>query len=132
VVSFLREHFSSHADSGLGRFMARDVAIARGPDGGLGLDATVALAPFDLGVSQSFALRSVPSEVPGIDEVKLTMNRLSGQPRDWRRLNKVFVDELRQQFLLWRSLPQETMEVYRGRTLTELGRPAPAQPAAGT
>jgi hypothetical protein len=125
VVSFLGEHFSSHADSGLGRFMASEVSIAREPGGQLGLDATVALAPFDLGVSQAFALRSVPSEIPGIDEVKLTMDRRSGQPRDWRRLNKVFVDELRQQFLLWRSLPQETMEVYRERTLTELGRRGP-------
>jgi len=132
VVSFLQEHFASRADSGLGRFMARDVSIVRAEDGHLGIDATVALAPFDLGVSQKFSLRSVPSEIPGIDEVRLVMNRRSGQPRDWQRLNKVFMDDLRQQFLLWRSMPQETMEVYRQRTLTELGRMKPAQPAAGT
>ena len=77
----------------------------------------VALAPFDLGVSQSFSLRSTPSEIPGIDEVRVIMRRLSGQPRDWARMNKVFLDDLRKQFLIWRSIPRETMEHYRRITL---------------
>jgi len=121
VVSFIREHFSNHADTGLGRFMARDPHLVKDAKGFLGLDADVALAPFDLGVSQSFSLRSTPSEIEGIDEVKLILQRKSGQPKDWRRLNKVFLDDLRQQFLLWRSLPQETMEEYRQQSLTEFG-----------
>jgi hypothetical protein len=121
VVSFIREHFSNHADTGLGRFMARDPHLVKDAKGFLGLDAEVALAPFDLGVSQSFSLRSTPSEIEGIDEVKLILQRKSGQPKDWRRLNKVFLDDLRQQFLLWRSLPQETMEEYRQQSLTEFG-----------
>ncbi|NLF18786.1 MAG: FtsX-like permease family protein [Lentisphaerae bacterium] len=132
VVSFLREHFGNHTDTGLGRFMTSQVELARDQDGALGLDATLALAPFDLGVSQSFALRSSPSEIPGIDEVRVVLRRLSGQPKDWRRLNKVFLDDLRQQFLIWRSIPQETMEIYRERTLTALGQSAVQNPAATT
>ncbi|MBN2451660.1 MAG: hypothetical protein JXR77_14825 [Lentisphaeria bacterium] len=122
VVSFLREHFANHTDTGLGRFMTSNVELARDEDGSLGLDATLALAPFDLGVSQTFALRSAPSEIAGIDEVRVILKRLSGQPKDWRRLNKVFLDDLRQQFLIWRSIPHETMELYRERTLTALGQ----------
>ena len=121
VVSFIREHFANHADTGLGRFMARDPHLVKDAKGFLGLDADVALAPFDLGVSQSFSLRSTPSEIEGIDEVKLILQRKSGQPKDWRRLNKVFLDDLRRQFLLWRSLPHETMEEYRQQSLTEFG-----------
>jgi len=121
VVSFLKEHFDSHSDTGLGRFMARDTRLVKDARNNLGLDATVALAPFDLGVSQTFAMRSAPSEIPGIDEVQLRLERLSGQPKDWRRLNKVFLDELRRQFLIWRSIPQEAMETYRQQTLTMLG-----------
>ncbi|MCK5801901.1 MAG: ABC transporter permease, partial [Lentisphaeria bacterium] len=121
VVSFLREHFNNHTDTGLGRFMTSSVQLAKEANGNLGLDANVALAPFDLGVSQTFALRSTPSEIPGIDEVRVIMKRLSGQPKDWQRLNKVFLDDLRQQFLIWRSIPHETMELYRERTLTALG-----------
>lgn len=121
VVSFLKEHFGNHTDTGLGRFMASNVALAHEKGGALGLDATLALAPFDLGVSQLFALRSTPSEIPGIDEVRVILERRSGQPKDWQRLNKVFLDDLRQQFLIWRSIPYETMEAYRQKTLTELG-----------
>ncbi|OGV67175.1 MAG: hypothetical protein A3K19_02315 [Lentisphaerae bacterium RIFOXYB12_FULL_65_16] len=122
MVSFLREHFRNHTDTGLGQFMTSRAELAQEADGSLGLDATLALAPFDLGVSQSFALRSTPSEIPGINEVRVVINRKSGQPKDWSRLNKVFMDDLRQQFLLWRSIPHETMELYRERTLAEMGK----------
>ncbi len=121
VVSFLKEHFGNHTDTGLGQFMTSNVQLAKEADGNLGLDAQLALAPFDLGVSQTFALRSAPSEIPGIDEVRVILNRLSGQPKDWQRLNKVFLDDLRKQFLIWRSIPHETMELYRERTLSVLG-----------
>jgi hypothetical protein len=126
VVSFLQEHFGNHTDTGLGRFMTSHVELVKEKSGELGLDANLALAPFDLGVSQSFSLRSTPSEIPGIDEVRVVLTRSSGQPKDWQRLNKVFLDDLRQQFLIWRSIPRQTMELYRQRTLTALGGGASA------
>ncbi len=128
VVSFLKEHFDNYGDTGLGTFMARDARLVRAPDGHLGLHAVLALAPFDLGVTQAFELRSAPSEIPGIDEVTIKLTRTSGQPRDWARLNKVLLDDLRRQFLIWRALPQETMEIYRQRTLAYLGEEAEAGP----
>ncbi|NLX05287.1 MAG: hypothetical protein GXY33_09100 [Phycisphaerae bacterium] len=120
VVSFLKEHFDNYSDTGLGVFMARGTALVR-RNGSLGLSSEVALAPFDLGVTQRFELSSAPSEIQGIDEVKIRLVRKSGQPKDWRRLNKVLLDDLRKQFLIWRSLPHETMEMYRHRVLAELG-----------
>jgi len=123
VVSFLKEHFDNHSDTGLGRFMARESALVR-PQGTLGLRSTLMLAPFDLGVSQRFHLQAVPSEIPGIDEVHIRLERISGQPKDWQRLNRVFLKDLRQQFLIWRSIPQEAMETYRERTLTHFGAAA--------
>ncbi len=124
VVSFLREHFSNYSDSGMGSFMARNTALVKPPgsEGGtICLEAELALAPFDLGVTQSFRLQSSPSEIPGINEVFITLQRISGQPKDWHRLNKVLLDDLRKQFLIWRALPQETMESYRQRTLQSAG-----------
>ena len=120
VVSFLKEHFDNFGDTGLGVFMARDTELERRETGALGLVSHVALAPFDLGVTQAFEMYSAPSEIPGIDEIKIALTRTSGQPKDWRRLNKVLLDDLRRQFLIWRSLPQETMELYRQRTLTSM------------
>ncbi|MCX7915665.1 MAG: ABC transporter permease, partial [Verrucomicrobiae bacterium] len=122
VIGFLAEHFREHDDAGLGGFAARDVCIGRDPDAGaLKLSAHVALAPFDLGVTQDFRLTAVASEIAGVEEVRIRARRVSGSPADWRRTNRVFVQELRKQFLLWRTLSAETMERYRLQTLQELG-----------
>ena len=126
VVSFLKEHFDNFSDTGLWSFIAQNARLIAHEDGSLGLAAHLALAPFDLGVTQLFDLRSAPSEIKGIDEVNIRLVRKSGQPKDWERLNKVLLDDLRTQFLLWRSLPHGTMELYRERTLTAMkGPPAP-------
>jgi len=117
VVSFLKEHFENFQDTSLGTFLAKDTRVTRDEKDSLGVSAHLALAPFDLGVTQEFALQSSPSEIPGIDEVTIRLERLSGQPGDWKRLNKTLLNDLRKQFLIWRSLPAGVMESYRMRTL---------------
>ena len=37
---------------------------------------------------------------------------LNGAPAAWLRGNRAFIDDLREQFLRWRSLPLETVEHY--------------------
>ncbi len=121
VMSYLAEHFRDHDDAGIGKFAARDVAIDRDAQGQLRLSAELALAPFDLGVTQRFELAAAPSSIPGVDEVGIACHRLSGANGDWHRTNKVFIENLRKQFLLWRTLSSEAIESYRARTLMELG-----------
>jgi hypothetical protein len=113
VIAFLKEHFDNFGDTGLGVFIARDTRVVRENAGRPMLASDVSLAPFDLGVAQHFELSSRPSEIAGIDEVALILVRQSGEPKDWQRLNKLFLDDLRKQFLIWRSLAPETMEAYR-------------------
>ncbi|TVR51138.1 MAG: ABC transporter permease [Puniceicoccaceae bacterium] len=124
VVSFLREHFLNYTDTGMGNFLCMRCELVQSETGSPGVEADLALAPFDLGVTQSFRLESRPSEIAGIDEVHILIERRSGQRGDWKRLNRMLVDDLRRQFLLWRALPHETMENYRLRTLESLGEPA--------
>ncbi|MFP3937288.1 MAG: FtsX-like permease family protein [Phycisphaerae bacterium] len=118
VVSFLKEHFENHADEALGGFATTSSRIFRQRENDmLGFGATVALAPFDLGVNQDFALLSRPSEIEGIDEVRILIYRRSGAHGDWRRANRVFINDLRKQLLIWRSLPENVIERYRQQTL---------------
>jgi hypothetical protein len=119
VVSFLREHFERFSDTSLGVFMAKEAEIFMREDS-LGVKAHIALAPFDLGVTQDFELYSEPSEIEGIDEVRINIQRRSGLNSDWERLNKNLLHDLRKQLLIWRSLPKETMEHYRSMTLDTL------------
>jgi hypothetical protein len=119
VVSFLREHFGNFSDTALGVFATQEVHAFRTSSDMLGLRAQVALAPFDLGVSQQFALLAEASEIEGIEEIRILLHRTSGTRGDWQRANRVFIHELRKQLLIWRSLSPEIMERYRQRTLQE-------------
>ncbi|MCC7407944.1 MAG: hypothetical protein IT442_07730 [Phycisphaeraceae bacterium] len=123
VVSFLAEHFRQHDDAGLGIFATTATRIVQvGDEKHLTLEAELALAPFDLGVTEVFRLTATPSEIPGVDEVTIAAERRSGARPDWYRANRVFVHDLRRQFLLWRTLSNEAIEGYRRQTLEELGR----------
>lgn len=124
VVSFLAEHFRSFNDAGFGKFATTRADIRRDGDGQLELTASLALAPFDLGVTEELSLRACPSEIQGIDEVLVTIHRLSGAEGDWVRGTRVFLKELRTQFLVWRTLSHEKIEQYRAQTFTELGEEA--------
>ncbi|MBS3733606.1 MAG: M28 family peptidase [Phycisphaerae bacterium] len=118
VVSFLKEHFDNYRDASLGKFATTRCRIFRQQDNDmLAFDATVALAPFDLGVNQRFVLLSRPSEIEGIDEVRILIYRISGANGDWQRSNRVFINDLRKQLLIWRSLPEDVTESYRRKTL---------------
>jgi hypothetical protein len=133
VVSFLAEHFRRHDDAGLGSFAASDVGIRRDDAGNLELAAELALAPFDLGVTERLRLVAIASEIEGVDEVFVEITRLSGASGDWYRANRVFLRNLRRQFLLWRTLSAPLIERYRMETLELLGtRPsAPPDSARG-
>jgi ABC-type antimicrobial peptide transport system permease subunit len=123
ILAFIVEHFENHGDSSLGSFAASKVKmyvknkIDTDGDGDkedfCGIRANVSLAPFDLGVMQEFEMFARPSEIEDIDEVVVSLKKISGTKGAWMRGNKVFVDELRQQFLFWRSLPIQTVEHYR-------------------
>ena len=126
-LSFIREHFENHADATLGSFAARDVRLFRHPDPknpareSIGIEASVSLAPFDLGIFQKFRMYSQEFEIKGIDEVVVDLKRIGGTPDSWVRSNRAFASELREQFLLWRSLPIATVEHYRQATRDTLG-----------
>ena len=123
VMSFLHEHFSNFSDCSLGVFLAEGTHVYSA-NNTLNLQSKVATAPFDLGVTEDFRLTSLPSEIEGVDEVRIEIRRLSGTRGDWVRTNRPFISDLRKQFLIWRSLPENTMELYRRRTLVMLGRDA--------
>ena len=127
ILSFVREHFENHGDATLGNFAARKVRLFRTPAGSdtkesLGISADISLAPFDLGIFQRFRMYSTEFEIKGIDEVVVELERIGGTPAAWVRGNRTFANELRKQFLLWRSLPIETVEHYRSMTTEALGQ----------
>ncbi len=116
ILVFIGEFFRNHEDNSLGNFASGPPEVICRPGAGSEasrLDAEIALAPFDLGVSEHFAMYASPSEIEGIDVICVDIRRTGGSDRNFLRANRRFVDEMRNQFLLWRSLPPETVVHYR-------------------
>lgn len=121
VVSYLAEHFRSFDDAGFGKFATTVTEIRRNDSGNLEIRSELALSPFDLGVTEELTLAARPSSIEGVDEVHVRIQRLSGANNDWVRGTRVFLKELRTQFLVWRTLSDDRIEAYRHATFQELG-----------
>ncbi|GAB7080596.1 FtsX-like permease family protein [Megalodesulfovibrio paquesii] len=72
------------------------------------LEMRIWLAPFDFGVRQRATLVFCPSEqYPGFREIKVRLLREAGEHGVWLNLNKGFINSLRKQLLVWRSLEDD-------------------------
>jgi len=136
IICFIREHFNNHADRTVGAFAADHISLVKEETHGMAsLRATIWLQPFDQGISQRFEITARPSDIPEVCDVHLRIERLSGPPAAWRRSNTLFLEDMRSQFLLWRTLAADVREHYL--TLAEeveagmgIALPDPADAAA--
>ena len=62
-----------------------------------------------------------PEEETSIFSVRLDIRRLSGEDASWRRVNQRFMNVIRKQFLIWRTVEPQDRENYRekGRQMLE-------------
>jgi len=91
------------------------------------LASTVWIAPFDFGISQRLHMVTEPSEDPGIFLAKMHIERLSGQPSAWVRMNHRFLKLIRKQFLVWRLFSVAERQYYINEAKRMLGLPVPEQ-----
>ena len=145
VSAFLGEFFQEYVGYAGGEFLAEDVRLAlprrtssspvgeagplaeavggdeceaSGPAGESAIAVTLRmwLAPYDLGVSQDFALECRPTGDSDIHEVHIHLTRLAGEVAAWKKANVLFMSNIRKQFLIWRTVPQAEKEAYAERT----------------
>jgi len=113
--AFMSEWFAAYEEYSIGDFVTQDVQSEERP-GAHGREYVIRLmtwlAPFDLGVSQRVELRTVPTAMEDVFEIKLTLWRESGDVSSWKRVNRRFLNTLRKQFLIWRTLRAEERERY--------------------
>jgi len=113
---FLSEWFEAYEEYSIGDFVTQDVATEDGVDfehgKGYRIRLKAWLAPFDLGVSQRVMLETVPTTMEDVFELVLTITRESGDVSNWKRINRRFLNTLRKQFLIWRTLRAEERERY--------------------
>lgn len=128
LYAYLTRFFESYGESTLGNFMTDEVVLT-----GTGEESVVTyviamktwLAPYDTGVSQRVALSAAPAEQErDLYAVWVDIHRESGDVDSWQRLNRRFLNVLRKQFLVWRTVDQEVKQVYadEGRGMIGGGR----------
>ena len=77
------------------------------------MTSRVWLAPFDFGIMQQVEILFCPSEEnPGFLEIRVRLKRKTGEVNAWGRINKAFVNDLRKQLLIWRSMDGWTLAHY--------------------
>jgi hypothetical protein len=113
VLAYLAEFFNDHRDGAIGKFASGTIVpLADSSNGSRGLKTSIWLTPFDLGIRQHFTLLIERGEFQEIFEVRVILDRLSGDDDNFHRMNRTFLTELRKQFLQWRSLAPGRMLEY--------------------
>ena len=115
VNGFLAEWFRSYEGYSVGDFITEAIyretyTSENGEAFRIGCKAW--LAPFDLGVSQHIKLETVPTDLADVFDLRLTLTRVSGDVSNWKRVNRRFLNTLRKQFLIWRTLGAAEREKY--------------------
>jgi len=109
LAGFLLEFMDAHKGADAPIFSISDVKIVKEPFG-LQID-DLRLFPYEMGVSQSVSILMPYSE--GRWQITVVMKRIGGSIEDWERLNRGFVNTLREQLLLWTSLKSDDKTKYQ-------------------
>ena len=116
LSTFLKDYFSSYGEESIGTFYTQGakLSVSRTTQAkSYFLQATIWLAPFDLGVSQKLKLSITPMEKYDFYRIELFLKRLNGETTAWMRLNRRFLDTIRKQFLVWRTLSPKIKTEYK-------------------
>jgi len=106
VLWFLREFFGIHSSRDSKIFIAEETEYM--PDG---ISSAIRLSPYDGGIIQNVSIKAIEAEKEKIN-FELNINRISGVDTLWKTSNYTFVDALRKQLLIWRSLSPDSKELY--------------------
>ena len=109
--AFLAEFWASHQEQSIGAgFYVESLQVRRDGDT-LRLDVRTWLAPFDQGVMQDVALFMAPGH-DGYYAIRAVLHRTAGDFETWSRVMRTFLDDLRKQFLVWRTLSNDDRLFY--------------------
>jgi len=107
MLRYLKEYFQH---LGYERPGYRVFEIPTLDENALALYLDVVLTPLELGLSQKVTISAYTEE--GAYRFKLTLKRVSGDTKQWVVRNYLFIDDVRKQLLLWRSLASSEQEKY--------------------
>jgi ABC-type antimicrobial peptide transport system permease subunit len=116
IMRYLEEYFSQFSEASTGDLIAEMLKKENALDANgrpvYTLAYHVALAPFDLGVTQKLTFRAHYDDLVQAFRVTMTTVRVSGQDSNWISTNKPFLEKLRKHMLQWRNLDAGQHELF--------------------
>jgi FtsX-like permease family protein len=125
VMAFLLEYMDAHSEGSIGNFSTADLSAVELDIEGRpfhGLECTVWLAPYDLGIRQTARILVGSAGEEDIYSLHIELTRQSGQESSWWKLNRGLLADLRKQLLGWRKLKTQRMLEYITEATERLGR----------
>jgi hypothetical protein len=108
LLLYLYEYFMTHTTHTGKTFIVRTINFSPKEDI---LTMNIQLAPFDAGITQDTTIRVLqrPDNKLGLH---LTLKLITGMRSAWIAGNHKFIDEIRKQGLMWRSIPLKERRMY--------------------
>jgi hypothetical protein len=112
MAAFQAEFWAAHQEQSIGTgFYVEALEVERDQER-LRLKARVWLAPFDQGVVQETVLEIAPGVDPAYCAIDARLELVAGDLATWQRVCRTFLDDVRKQFLVWRTLGEEDRRFY--------------------
>ena len=116
ILAYLHEFLVQHQTSDAPVFIVSDLRMEDGTletPPAIRVVAEFRLAPYYIGVTQETQITAIGAR-PERWEFSLVLRRTGGAIDEWTRLNRGALTRLREQLLLWRTLPDQEKARYRG------------------
>jgi hypothetical protein len=123
IMHYLAEYFGNFTEASVGDMTASLMSSGHKSDAQgrmtCSLQYRVALAPYDLGVTQLVHLHAAYDSKVQAHQVTMRLSRVSGQDNNWIATNKPYLERLRKYLLHWRNMSQDqhALHVEQGRQL---------------
>ncbi|MBL7223979.1 MAG: ABC transporter permease, partial [Candidatus Brocadiae bacterium] len=128
MYAYLTRFLQSYGETSIGAFYTEDVVLDKAEASHTAdyvISARCWLAPYDLGISQDVRFEAVPTGEHGLYAMDVIIHRLSGDTLSWQRMNRGFLNVLRKQFLVWRTVPSGVKLQFADEGRQAVGEPAP-------
>jgi hypothetical protein len=114
LLAFLKEYLEHYSTEQAGLFTVEKVKFMKERIDSrdiMQLFSIIHIAPYDMGIYQDFTVEALSFDATRYN-VTLKIKRKSGVQDIWVKSNKTFIDIIRKQILIWRTLRPNEKEIY--------------------
>ncbi len=119
ILNFLHEYFEAHRVETPEPFIVRDCKVIMESPREMRIELIVSLLPIEAGVNQKAVINVSWSIAQSRYLMNIFLKRLSGTREVWLSGNYGFVNCIRKQLLIWKSLSEEERRSYSRRGVEE-------------